>query len=607
MRQNDSRYIGRSISRTHGQRLVLGSGQYVDDIHLPGTVFAAFLRSPHAHALITHIDCSRARAMPGVLAVFLGSDCRTIMRPLKIANSQFLPGRTLNRWPLSSERVRFVGDPIALVVARDADIAQDALALISVEYKVLEHVIGVRRALAPDAPRIHAEWDSNVAFVWTATSGNVQQPLSETANVISLQLSNNRVHAAPLECRGILAAQQRGDEMLHVWASTQTPHMLRATIAETLGLPQSIVRVTAPDVGGAFGPKAGGITEYLLIAALALYLRVPIKWVETRRECFQAMSHGRDQQQTIRAAVSDDGIIEALEISILADLGAYNPSLVPMITGLMATGPYRISNIAVNVTGVMTHTAPTGAYRGAGNPEACFALERLMDVVAVEREIDPLEVRQRNAIPHDAFPYLSPTGVKYDSGDYGRALDLAAELIDYRGARAEQEAARKQGRLVGIGMALYCEMDGTGWDSAAVRILPDGSVVTSVGASPHGQGTDVAFAQIVADTLGVELDRVQILAGDTISTPEGRGTAGSRSTSICGSAVLLAAQTVNTKIRQLAGNLLEVAVEDIVSDSGVYYPVGAPGRRVTLAEIAQAAYSASHIPGDAAPGLETSR
>lgn len=599
----ERRYVGQSIRRVDDRRLVTGAGRYVDDLQPPGTLHAALVRSPYAHALLGAVRRDAALALPGVVAVYTGAEVAAWVRP-QVVEAELLPGRVLRRYPLAVERVRFQGDAVAVVVAEDRYVARDAAALVEVDYEPLPVVTAPEAALAPDAPRLYPEWGSNLAFRWERRHGDVARAFAEATRVVEVELVNQRVHAAFLEPRAALARYDPVAEELTVWAATQVPHTLRGGIATALGLADFQVRVIAPDVGGAFGAKGGIYPEYVLVAALARELGRPVTWSETRSETFVATNHGRDQRQRLRAAVAADGTVRGLAVEIAANLGAYNAATVPLRTGLMATGPYRIEQLQVTIDGVMTNTTPTGAYRGAGRPEAAYMLERLMDAIARDLALDPAEVRRRNFLPPDAFPYQGPTGVTYDSGDYARALDEALRRIDYAGFRAEQAAARQTGRLVGLGLGVYCELAGPGWESATVRVQPGGSVLVASGVSPHGQGTETAFAQLVADELGVTLDAVKVRTGDTALTPQGIGTFGSRNTSVGGSAVVLAARQVAAKARRIAAHLLEAAETDIELDAGRLFIRGLPERGVTFSQVARAAYAMGGAPGGLEPGLE---
>lgn len=601
--QATRRYVGQSVRRVGDGRLLTGAGTFVDDVRLPGTLHATIVRSPHAHARIRGIDIDAAAAVPGVVAILTGQDIADMMQPIE-TRPDAPPGRVLRRYPLALDRVRFVGDAVAVVVAHDPYTARDAADLVTVDYESLPAVVDAEQALKPDAPLLYPEWGSNVAYDWTIDHGDVEGAFARAARVVSLRLVNQRIYAAFVEPR---AAQARFDPAtgeMTVWASTQVPHTLRGGIAAALGMHEHAVRVIAPDVGGAFGSKGGIYPEYVLTAALSYRLGRPVRWTETRRESFLATNHGRDQIQILRAAVTDDGIVLGLDVDLISNLGAYSAATVATRTALMSGGPYRIQNLRVRVRGVMTNTTPTGAYRGAGRPEAAYMLERLMDAIARELALDPADVRRRNFIPADAFPYTGATGVVYDSGNYAGALDEALRRIDYDRLREEQRAARAAGRLMGVGLAVYCEFAGPGWDSATVRVLPSGAVVVTTGISPHGQGEETTFAQLVADELSVALDAVTVRASDTAITPQGIGTFGSRGTSIGGSAVLLATRQVRDKARRIAAHLLEVAEEDVTAADGVFSVRGAPDRAVDFATVARAAYAFTGAPGGLEPGLE---
>jgi aerobic carbon-monoxide dehydrogenase large subunit len=597
------RYVGQSIRRVGDRRLVTGSGRFVEDVRAPGTLHAAFLRSPYASAEVRSIDTSEAAEHPGVVAVFTGADLQGMMSPL-VTETEPPPGRRLERYPLATDRVRFTGDAVAVVVADDKYAARDAIELIDVEYEPLPAVADAKSATADGAPLVYPEWNSNVAWVWEVEHGDLDEAFAGAAREVSIELINQRIHATFVEPRCIHAEYNPNTEEMMIWASTQVPHTLRGAIASHVGLPEHHVRVVAPDVGGAFGAKGGIYSEYVLIPALAKALGRPIEWAETRSECFQATNHARDQVQRLRAAVDADGYVRGLEVVILGNVGAYNAAPVPTRTGVMSTGPYHIRNLHTRVLGIMTNTTQTGAYRGAGRPEAAYMLERLMDAIARELELDPVAVRRRNFVPPDAFPYLGATGAEYDSGEYSKALDEALRLVDYDDFRREQAEARQQGRLLGLGIGVYCEFAGPFWDSASVRAHPSGAITVTTGTSPHGQGQETSLAQIVADELGVELHDITVRASDTAITPQGVGTFGSRGTSIGGSAVLIAAQRVQEKARQIAAAALEAAPDDIELSDERYQVRGTPDRSLGFKEIARLAYSHSGPPGGLEVGLE---
>ena len=597
------RYVGQSVRRVNDRPLITGAGRYVDDVRIPGTLHAVIVRSPYAHADIRGIDVQAASALPGVVTVLTGEDIAGFVQPQVVAG-ELLPGRVLRRYPLTTERVRFVGDAVAVVVAEDAYVARDGAALVQVDYQPLPAVVDPEAALAPDAPRLYPEWDTNEAWRWEVQSGDPDGAFARAARVVDVNLRNQRIYAAFIEPRAALADFDPRTGQMTVWASTQVPHTMRTAIAAAIGMPEYDVRVIAPDVGGAFGAKGGVYPEYILTAALAYRLGRPVHWNETRGESFLATNHARDQLQRLRAAVDEQGKVLGLTVDIISNTGAYNAAMVAAQTGRMSTGPYAIRDLRTTVRGVMTNTTPTGAYRGAGRPEAAYMLERLMDAIAHELELDPADVRRRNFIPPDAFPYKGATGVIYDSGNYARTLDEALRRIDYSTVRAEHAAARAAGRVVGLGMAFYCEFAGPGWDSAIVRVQPSGTITVLIGISPHGQGEETTFAQLVADELGVAMEDVVIRASDTAITPQGIGTFGSRGTSVGGSAVLLATRQVRDKARRIAANLLEAAEEDIDFDDGRFTVRGAPDRALTFKQVARAAYNFMGLRGGLEPGLD---
>ncbi|MGH2558082.1 MAG: xanthine dehydrogenase family protein molybdopterin-binding subunit [Thermomicrobiales bacterium] len=598
-------YVGQSVRRLGDERLLRGAGLFVDDVRMPGTLHVAIARGPMAHAVIRSIDAAAAARLPGVAGVFTGEDVAGWVEPVG-SGADLLPGRELRRYPLAVERVRFVGDAVAVVVADDPAIARDAADLIEVDYDELPVVIGAEAALAEDAPLVYPAWGSNLAFRWQVEAGNVEDAFARANRVVSIRVVNQRVYAAFLEPRCVLANPEPSGD-LTVWASTQGPHGLRTAIAGCLRFPEHRLRVIAPDVGGAFGSKGGVYPEYLLIPALAQRLGRPVTWIESRTESLLATSHGRDQVQRLRAAVAADGEILGVEVEIVANLGAYNAAMTGRMTGLMSAGPYRFRTLRTTVLGAMTNVTPLGSYRGAGRPEGAYMLERLVDAVAREMDLDPAAVRRRNFIPPEDFPYQSPTGAVYDSGDYDKALTEALRRLDYDAFRAEQAEARRGGRLVGVGIGVYCEYAGPGWDTATVRVSPSGAVTVTTGTSPHGQGQETSLAQVVADQLGVQLGDVAVRSGDTALTPQGLGTFGSRGTSVGGSAILLAAQEVHKKARRIAAHLLEAADEDIVFGRGRVEVRGVPDRGIAFADVARAAHAFNGPPGGEEPGLEATR
>lgn len=597
-------YVGAAVKRKEDPRFITGAGSYVDDLAPRGVAYAAVLRSIYAHAILEHIDTTAARAHPGVIAVYTGAEIAPLARPLPERHDP--PGIVpIDTAPLATDRVRYVGEPIAIVVADDPYTARDALDLIVVDYTPLEAVVDLEAAIRPGAPQIHDSAPNNIAFHWTHRHGDPDAAFAEAEVVITQRMNNQRLSGVSIEPRAILAEPDQRSGGVIVITSTQTPHWVRSQLAVALDLPESAIRVIAPDVGGGFGVKIRAYPEEALVAALAIDLDRPIKWIETRSEHLATTHHGRGQLAEVTIAARRDGTITALRLHCLADLGSHTRSAgVPVLTGQLMNGVYRFEHIDLDIKGVYTNTMATGAYRGAGRPEASYYLERIIDILAAELELDPIEVRRRNFIPADAFPYQTAAGPIYDSGDYDRALDTLLEMVDYQALRAEQARLRAEGRYLGIGLATFTEVCGLGsQESAQVRIEPDGTVTVATGISPHGQGQETAFAQLAADALGVPLEQVTVVHGDTGRTPAGHGTYGSRGLSVGGSALLRALEVVREKVVQVAAHLLESAPGDITQDAGRFIVVGSPERYVTLAQIATAVYRAE-VPAELSLGLD---
>jgi carbon-monoxide dehydrogenase large subunit len=610
------RLLGAPIKRGEDPRLLRGSGSYVEDLSLPGLVCLAFARSPHAHARIpAALDTSAARAAPGVLAVLTAADVEDAFTgPLHHEwDSDFQDGRRPPRLPLARGKVRYVGEPIAAVVAETPAAANDALDLLSVDYEPLPAVTDPELALAPGAPLLYDEFGSNLAHRLVKEGGDVDAAFARPdVTIVRQRLLNPRVLPTPMETRGAAARYDPGTGELSVWSSTQIPHGLRTKLAGVLGLPESQLRVIAPDVGGGFGAKIECSTEEVLTAWLAMQLGRPVRWVETRRENVQAMIHGRGQVDLVELAATGAGEIIGLKLQVLADLGAsygYTTPVIAPLTAMVLPGPYRTPAIRFELQGVFTNKTPVGAYRGAGRPEATYLMERSVDLVARTLGLDPAEVRKRNFIPPQDFPYTTPLDQTYDSGEYARALDRLLSLVDYDGLRREQAAARQDltRPLIGIGLSAYLEICAFGpWESATVRVEPSGTVSVLAGTAPHGQGHTTPFKQIVADQLGVPLEAIRVRFNDTATVPTGVGTFGSRSAAVGGSAVLGAAERVRDKVARIAADMLEAAVEDIAIEPGWIGVRGVPERSTTLAAVADRAYG-SDLPEDVEPGLEAAR
>lgn len=620
----ERRYIGKRIPRKEDYRFITGRGTYVDDIKLPGMVYVAFLRSPYAHAEIKAINTEKAEKTQGVLAVYTGADMRG--KIASIPTAWLIPESNLKtpEYPaIAYSKVRYQGEIVAAVVAQDPYTAYDALEKIEVEYTPLKAVTDPEQATKPDAPQLHEGVENNIAFKWRLQGGEDPEETFKKADiVIEKRLVNQRLIPSAMETRAAVATYNRYTGDLVTWITTQNPHVHRFLLAAVLGLPEHKVRVIAPDVGGGFGSKIPFYPAEAIVAKLAMELGRPVKWVETRRENFMGTIHGRDHIEYVKIAATKEGKVLGLKVKTYANLGAYLSTAAPgvptILFGTMLQGPYTIKSVDVEVYGVFTNTTPVDAYRGAGRPEATYILERAMDLVARRLGLDPAEVRRRNLIKE--APHNTVTGLVYDSGKYLEAFEKALELAEYSRWREEQEKARKQGRLIGIGISSYIEMCGlapsriaraTGfglglWESTVVRIHPTGKVSVYTGSHPHGQGEETTFAQIVAEELGVPIEDVEIVHGDTDKTPFGMGTYGSRTTPVGGGAIALAARRIREKARKIAAALLEAREEDLEYREGKFYVKGTPEKAVTIQEVALAAYTADKLPEGVEPGLEVS-
>ncbi len=606
-----SKLMGAEVKRKEDPRLVTGGSTYVGDLVLPGLHHVAFVRSPHAHARIRSIDTAAARRRPGVRAVFTGADIRGHCAPLPIAGageggpSQDAGGR--KHLALSLDRVRYVGEAVAAVVASSEATARDAVDDVRVDWEPLPAVTDAFAAMAPGAPLLHDDAPQNLEHENRITAGDPDAVFKRARRVVKERMVNQRLCGVPMEGRAVLAAPDLATGGLTIWVTNQAPHGFRNELAGALGLPQNLVRAIAPEVGGGFGVKFGVYPEDAAVAVIARRLRLPVRWVETRAEHMLATTHGRDQVADVEAAVEDDGTIAALRMHVTANVGAYPIfTFIPDLTLFMGVGVYKIASIDLRSTCVFTNTTPVAAYRGAGRPEAAYYLERLMNLVAAELGRTPEEVRRRNFIAPGAFPYQAPTGQNYDSGEYDRALTKALEMARVDTLRKEQRQRLDGGdrHLLGIGIACYVEMCGFGpFESAVVRVEPGGAVTAFTGTSAHGQGHETTFAQIIADHLGVDFDQVVVRHGDTLNTPMGNGTGGSRSLAVGGTAILNATLKVQDKARRIAASILEAAHGDVVLADGRYQVRGAPQSGVTLAQIAEKAY-AEGLPQGMEAGLE---
>jgi carbon-monoxide dehydrogenase large subunit len=612
----DGRYVGRRMRRKEDPPLITGQGRFVDDLVLPGMLHAAIVRSPEAHARLVSVETAEAAAYPGVHGVFTAEDLEF---ESGLPCAWVPPGCDVNvpeHLPLARGEVKHVGDPIAVVVGEDRYAVIDAAELIGVELEPHPVVTDPEAALEPGSPLVHEQFNSNRVHDWSLGSDDVEEALAASDVVIERRVVNHRTAGTPIEPRGVVAEYRAGE--LTVTTSTQVPHFVRLFLSLMLGITEDKIRVIAPDVGGGFGSKLQVYGEEILLAALAQRLNRPVKWIETRSENLAVSHHGRDQIAYVRIGATRDGTLTALHARIIADFGAYLMLLTPSIPSLGAfvmSGAYRIPSVRTDITGVFTNKMTTDAIRGAGRPEATHMVEVCMDQLAHELGIDPVELRRKNFIPKADFPYASACGVVYDSGDYDATLDKLLEHID-----ADAFRAGADGKLRGVGLSTYTEICGlapsrvagpggfglqTGlWESALVRVHLSGSVTVYSGTSPHGQGHDTGFAQIVADRLGVPPDVVEVVHGDTSQGPQGLGTYGSRSLSVGGEAVVRATDKVVDKARKLVAHKLEAAPADIEVAGGRFVVRGSPDQGMTLAEVAGAAYIPEDIPEGMEPGLE---
>src|SRR5262245_30839519 len=608
-----SKLLGAYVKRKEDPRLIPGASQYVADIAPPGLLHVAFVRSPYAHARVGAIDGAAALRRAGVVAVVTGRDLMPHCAPLPVATASAEGGGDAaaavgrQHYPLSVDRVRHVGEAVAAVIATSAEAAMDAAAEVQVDWEILPAVGDPAAAMADGAPLLFDDAPKNVEHTQAIKTGDPDAAFARAHPVVKQRMTSHRLSGVPLEPRAVLAAPDPASGGLVVWSTHQAPHVLRGGLADALRMPQNQIRVIAPEVGGGFGVKFGTYPEDVTVAALARLSRVPLRWIESRAEHLTATTHGRAHTPDMEAAVDADGRITALRMRVVADIGAYPVfTFIPDLTLMMGVGVYRVEHVDLSNTCVFTNTTSVAAYRGAGRPEAAYYLERLVDCVAAELGKPPEEIRRKNFIPPSAFPYAAPTGQNYDSGEYDRALTRALTVARHDALRAEQRQRieKNDPKLLGLGMACYVEMCGFGpFESALVRVEPSGTVTALTGTSPHGQGHETTFAQIIADQLGVDFDQVVVRHGDTSIAPMGFGTGGSRSLVVGGSAMLQAAGKVQEKARRIAASMLEAAAEDVELNDGRYQVRGAPSKSLTLAKIAEHAYGEGLAPG-LEPGLE---
>ena len=614
-------FVGTSVKRKEDASLLRGRGTFVDNLTLPGTVFMAVVRSPYPRARIRGIDLSAARSAEGVVAAFSGADLAEewaggMPCAWPVTEDIKMPPH----YPLATDEARYQGDPVAVVLAESRALAKDAAELVEVDYQPLPSVADVEKALAEGAPLVHEDLGTNECYVWKLETDSVREAIDTADVVVTRRYFQPRLIPNAIEPRGVLAqVAPTGDVTL--WSATQTPHIQRFVLQLVLGIPESKIRVIAPDVGGGFGSKIQVYGEGPLAIALARRLGRPVKWTEERAENYVGTIHGRDVVHELTFAATKDGDITAVRSEAWCAMGAYLELVtpgIPLLGAWLYSGPYEIPNYDVTFTGVFTHTTPTDAYRGAGRPEATYVLERTMDALARELGMDPLELRRKNFVKE--FPHTMASGLTIDSGDYEASLDRLLEHLDLDAIRAEQAERRSRGDVLqlGVGFSTYNEMCGLapsrilgairyavgGWDSATIRFQPLGSVQAVTGTSPHGQSHETTFAQIVADQLGVGVDDVEVIHGDTASSQLGMDTYGSRSLAVGGVALWHAGEKVIAKARQIVAHQLEVSGDDLEFENGAFTVKGSPDRNMTIQAAAFAAHSAHDLPDGMEPGLE---
>jgi carbon-monoxide dehydrogenase large subunit len=611
--------LGKGRLRKEDARLITGQTNWTDNISMPGMLHIAFLRSPFAHARITSVDVSAARGAPGVIAAYSGADFADEQGSLPCAwpvtPDIVMPAHP----PMATDEVRYVGEAVACVVARDRYAAADALASIDINYEPLEPVLDIRTALDDGSPKVHEA--GNKSYEWVFANGDLDAAFSGAPVVLERNYRQQRLIPSAMEPRAVVCSCV-GDEFT-LWSATQIPHVLRVMLALVTGIPEQNLRVIAPDVGGGFGSKLQVTAEEVLAVLIARRLHRPVKWTESRSEGNMTTHHGRDQWQRIRIAAEADGKIRGLSVDLLADMGAYLMLVTPgtpLLGAFMYNGIYKMDAYSFRCTGIFTTKMPTDAYRGAGRPEATFAIERIVDELAAELGIEPLELRARNWIKHEEFPYTSICGLTYDSGNYEAATAKAKELFGYDELRAEQQRRRDSGDPVqlGIGISTFTEMCGLapsrvlgslaygagGWEQASIRMLPTGKVEVVTGSSAHGQGHETAWSQIVADQLGVPFEDIRVLHGDTQISPKGMDTYGSRSLAVGGMALVSACDKVIALAKVIASGMLEAPPEEVEFAAGVFSARNSSGASKTIQEIALAAFAAHDLPDGVEPTID---
>jgi carbon-monoxide dehydrogenase large subunit len=631
--------LGSAVERREDPSLITGEAEYTDDIQRPEMVHMAILRSQYGHAEINGIDTSDAEAMDGVLAVYTADDIDATGTPGDLPTGWLLPDLKTPSHPiLAEDRVRYQGDGIAVVVAEERYLAQDATDAIDVDYNRLDAVTDPKKALEDDAPVLHEPTEDptdteddedvdavpgNQAFDWEiGNPDETDEAFANAAHTVEVDLENQRLIPNAMEPRATVADYEPGSGDLRVAMTSQNPHLHRQLMAGVLDVPEHKLHIRAPEVGGGFGSKIHVYPDETLTAFCAEQLERPVKWTATRSETYLTDAHGRGHLTNAELAMDEEGTITGMRVNTYASMGAYLSTFAPAIPtylyGTLLSGQYDIPAIHCNVVGAFTNGAPTDAYRGAGRPEALYVVERLITLGAREMDMDPAEFRRQNFVPDDDFPHQTPVAVEYDSGDYEPALDKALDMVDYEDLRERQEELRDEGRYLGIGFSSYIEACGLApselagqlgaqaglWESGLVRVHPSGTVTAFCGTSGHGQGHETTYAQIVSDELGIPYDDIEIVEGDTDEIPQGMGTYGSRSAAVGGSALATSSQKVVEKAKKIAAHLMEASEEDMEFENGEFSVAGAPERSMTIQEIAQQAYLAHDMPEGMEPGLE---
>jgi carbon-monoxide dehydrogenase large subunit len=627
------RWVGGGVLRKEDPELLTGQGRYVDDIALPGMLWLAFVRSPVARATIASIDTAAAKELPGVRAVFTGQElaeewaaampCAWPIADRIMPDEPSADARIPDHWPVAKDRVNFMGEIVAVVVADSREQAADAIEAVEVDYDELPVVTDMMEAITESAPVIHDSLGTNKAYTWLLTNGDVDKVFAEAPVVVKERYYHPRLIPNAIEPRGVVVQPIPAQGEYTIWSATQIPHILKVLLALTLNISEGKVRVVAPDVGGGFGSKLNVYAEECVALAVARRLGVPVKWTEERSEGYLATIHGRDVIQDMEVAATEEGKTLGFRVKLYADFGAYMQLVtpgIPILGAWLYHGVYEGLAYSFEANGVFTNKTPTDAYRGAGRPEATYAVERVMDALARRVGKDPAEIREMNFIPPFDEAREVLCGLSFDSGNYHATLEKAKQLVGYDTLRSEQQAndGRRNGKLLGVGISTYIEMCGLapsqvlaavkygagGWEAATIRCHPTGKVTVITGTSPHGQGHETTWSQITADALGVDPDDVDVLHGDTAVSALGMDSYGSRSASVGAEALYQAAEKIRAKARTIAAHELEVAEEDLEWKDGKFQVTGAPDRAKTIPEVAFSAWTAHALPAEVEPGLE---